>query len=477
MNDRPTLWTSDAADTAVGARSHMKWRATGVSIDSRAIAPGDLFIALKGPNHDGHDYVGRAIGEGAAAALVDADWARDQSHSLPLLPVPDTMAALEALARHKRATTDAKIVGVTGSVGKTGTKEALGGALSRFGETHRTMGNLNNHIGLPLTLARLPETARFAVLEMGMNHSGEIDVLSRLGRPDVSIITTVEAVHLEFFDGIEGIADAKAEIFTGMTAHGTAILNRDNPFFEHLRAKAEAASVGRVLSFGEAEDANIRLINCDLHTSCGAATVAMDGRTLDYCVGAPGKHWVLNTLAVLAAVRALGLDPVDAAASFADLRPARGRGAYRPVALSDGGSFGLIDESYNASPASVRAAMEVLGRASPKDGGRRIAVLGDMLELGIDARALHADLAADLQRAGIDLLFCCGPNMRALHDAIPTAMRGAHADTSLGLVETVADAVRAGDVVTVKGSLGTNMAPIVRALDTMATSAPRAATA
>jgi UDP-N-acetylmuramoyl-tripeptide--D-alanyl-D-alanine ligase len=474
MTDRPPLWTSEAADKAVGARSHMKWTAGGVSIDSRAIAPGDLFVALTGPNHDGHDYVAQALGEGAAAALVDADWARDQSQSLPLLPVPDTMAALEALARHKRETTEARVVGITGSVGKTGTKEALAGALSRFGETHKTMGNLNNHIGLPLTLARLPDSARFAVLEMGMNHSGEIDILSRLGRPDIAIITTVEAVHLEFFDGIEGIADAKSEIFVGMTPHGTAVLNRDNRFFDHCRAKAEAAGVTRVLSFGESEDADIRLIDCDLHASCGNATVAMDGRTIDYCVGAPGKHWILNTLAVLAAVRALGLDPVEACASFADLRAPRGRGAYRSVALNSG-SFGLIDESYNASPASVRAAIEVLGRATPKDGGRRIIVLGDMLELGNDAPALHAGLAPDLEAAGIDLLFCCGPNMRGLFDAVPKPMRGAHADLSTDLADAVATAVRPGDVVTVKGSLGTNMAPIVRALDGLATATPKAA--
>ncbi|MDW3204068.1 MAG: UDP-N-acetylmuramoylalanyl-D-glutamyl-2,6-diaminopimelate--D-alanyl-D-alanine ligase [Alphaproteobacteria bacterium] len=468
MNNRPILWTSDSVSAATGSRSAVKWQATGVTIDSRAVAPGDLFVALKGPNHDGHNYVPQALGEGAAAALVSADWAEDKSQNLPLIPVTDTMQALVDMARAKRASTGAKVVGITGSVGKTGTKESLSAALAKLGETHKTMGNLNNHIGLPLTLARLPDTARFAVLEMGMNHTGEIDVLSRLGRPHVAIITTVEAVHLEFFNSIEGIADAKAEIFDGMEPNGTAVLFRDSPLYDRLAAKAEAADVHRILSFGSHEGADIRLIDSSLHAACSAATVRIGNDTFDYCIGAPGLHWVMNSLAVLAAVKALGEDPVAAAATFTDVRAPRGRGAYRSIALPDGGSFGLIDESYNASPASVRAAIAVLGRTHPKEDGRRIAVLGDMLELGESAPDLHANLVRDLIAAEIDTVYCCGPLMSALWEQLPQTMRGQYAESSDGLVAPVCDDIRNGDIVTIKGSLGTKMAPIVKALDGLA---------
>ncbi|WP_421875321.1 UDP-N-acetylmuramoylalanyl-D-glutamyl-2,6-diaminopimelate--D-alanyl-D-alanine ligase [Pacificispira sp.] len=468
MTNRPVLWTSDSAGAATKSRNSVKWAATGVTIDSRAVAPGDLFVALKGPNHDGHNYVPQALGEGAAAALVNADWADDKSQNLPLMPVADTMNALVDLARAKRAATGAKVIGVTGSVGKTGTKESLSAALSKLGETHKTMGNLNNHIGLPLTLARLPDTAKFAVLEMGMNHTGEIDVLSRLGRPHVAIITTVEAVHLEFFNSIEGIADAKAEIFDGMEPNGTAILFRDSPLFGRLSAKAEAADVRRILSFGTDADADVRLVDSSLHASCSAATVRIGNDTFDYCIGAPGIHWVMNSLAVLAAIKALGEDPVAAAATFTDVRAPRGRGAYRNVALPDGGSFGLIDESYNASPASVRAAIAVLGRTHPKQGGRKIAVLGDMLELGEAGPGLHASLAKDLITAEIDAVYCCGPLMKSLWDQLPQTMRGGYAENSDGLVAPVRDVAANGDIITVKGSLGSKMAPIVKALDGLA---------
>lgn len=468
MSERPVLWTSEAAERAVGSRSRQRWNATGVSIDSRAVAPGDLFIALPGPVHDGHDYVAQALGEGAAAAIVSEEWARGHPDNLPLLPVRDTFTALDELARARRAETQARVVGITGSVGKTSTKEALGNALSKVGETHKTVGNLNNHIGLPLTLSRLPASAEYAVLEMGMNHAGEIDILSKLGRPHVAMITTVEAVHLEFFNSVEGIADAKAEIFAGIEPNGTGILFRDNPHYERLRRHADAAGVGRILTFGEHEDADIRLLDCSLHTSCSAASVQIGSQTFDYCIGAPGRHWVMNSLAVLSAVRALGLDPVAASATFAEARAPRGRGAYREIALPDGQTAGMIDESYNASPASVRAAIAVLSRAGKKSGGRRIAVLGDMLELGATAEDMHAGLARDLVAGGIDRVYCCGPLMRALWEALPESMRAQHAERSSDLIAPLCADVRAGDIITVKGSLGSNMAPIVRALDSLA---------
>lgn len=475
MNDRPILWTHEAVAEAVGYRSQTKWRASGVCIDSRTVAHGDLFVALKGPNHDGHNYVPHALGEGAVAAIVDREWADDKSQDLPLIPVDDTMTALVELAKSKRAHTRASVIGITGSVGKTGTKETLSLALSKIGETHKTIGNLNNHIGLPLTLARLPDTAEFAVLEMGMNHSGEIDVLSRLGRPNVAIITTVEAVHLEYFNSMEGIADAKAEIFTGMEPNGTAVLFRDTPYYDRLRQQAEAADVHRIIGFGRDEGADIRLLDCALHAASSDVTVQIGTETLAYSIGAPGQHWVMNSLAVLGAIKALGEDPVTAAACFTEIRAPRGRGAYRTVALAQGGGIGLIDESYNASPASVRAAIAVLGRATPKHDGRRIAVLGDMLELGESGPELHADLAEDLVNARIDTVFCCGPIMQALWEKLPEAMRGAYAPQSKGLIDPVCDALIDGDIVTIKGSLGTNMAPIVRALDNLASGAPRQA--
>jgi len=372
------------------------------------------------------------------------------------------------LAAYKRSKTDAKIIGVTGSVGKTGTKESLSRALDQIGETHRTIGNLNNHIGLPLTLARLPETARFAVLEMGMNHAGEIEELSNLARPDVAIITTVEPVHLEFFNSVEGIADAKAEIFSGMGAHGVAILNRDNPHFERLNRHADAASIARVLSFGKSEEADIQLTDHSLHEACSSAKVTICGQEIDYCIGAPGFHWVMNSVGVLGIIKALGEDPVAASTTFADVRAAKGRGAFRKIERDDGTAFSLIDESYNASPASVRAAIAVLGRSKPKDGATRIAVLGDMLELGEASEALHESLAKDLMAAEIDRVFCCGPLMKALWEKLPPVMRGVYGSSSGDIADEVQAAVSSGDIVMVKGSLGSKMSVIIDALENTA---------
>lgn len=471
MTQSPTLWTSTEADRATGSHSTRDWTANGVTIDSRSIAEGDLFIALKGPNHDGHDYVAKAFAEGASAAMVEKSWADQHADSLPLLPVSDTMAALTQLAQHKRAITKAKVIGITGSVGKTGTKETLSAALSRVGETHKTIGNLNNHIGLPLTLARLPASAEFAVLEMGMNHHGEIDLLSRLGRPDVAIITTVEAVHLEFFSGIEAIADAKAEIFHGMDHNGTAVLFRDMPMYYHLIAKAHQAGITNIISFGRDPSATVRLVDCDLNADGSRATIRIGDTSITTTIGAPGLHWVMNSLAVLAAVQALGADPVAAAETLKDIRAPRGRGARRLVSHPKGGHFTLIDESYNASPASMRAAIAVLGASQPDANGRRIAVLGDMRELGDTGPDLHAGLAQDLCAAKIDRVYCCGPLMKFLWDALPTAMRGHYAEASTGLIKPLGDAVQPGDVVTIKGSLGTKMAPIVDGLDQLNASA------
>jgi len=468
------LWTSAEAAAATGGRADRAWRASGVSIDSRTAQPGDLFVAIKGGNFDGHDFVADAFKRGAAAAMVSRA-PTDAPEGKPLLTVKNTLTALQGLARAARARTNARVIAVTGSVGKTGTKEAIALALSTQGITHASSGNLNNEIGAPLSLARMPRNAAYAVFELGMNRAGEISRLSQLVKPDVAVITTVEPVHIEFFASVEAIADAKAEIFDGMTGPTVAILNTDNPMFERLSAAAQKRRIGRVLGFGSAEGAYARLIDCSLHPTCSAVSAEINGERLDYCLSLPGRHWVLNSLAAMAAVRAAGADLAPAAASMSRLKPLKGRGLRHRVQLPGSGAFELIDDSYNASPASVRAALAVLGAMKPGAGGRRIAVLGDMLELGADAGAMHAALAADIKAATVDLLFACGPEMRKLYDALPVKLRGAHAANSAELLPRVVGAVRAGDVVLVKGSLGSKMAPIVAALSAVADAPPRAA--
>jgi UDP-N-acetylmuramoyl-tripeptide--D-alanyl-D-alanine ligase len=456
------LWTSAEADAATGARSTRAWAATGVSIDSRTIAPGELFVALAGENHDGHDHLAAAFAAGAAAALV-ARVPAGLRPDAPLLLVDDTLAGLRRLGLAARARAGAtRIAAITGSVGKTGTKEALARVLGAQARTHAAAASFNNHIGVPLTLARLPRDAAYAAFEIGMNHEGEIDVLVRMVRPHVALVTTVEAAHAGYFlDGVEGVARAKSEIF--VAGGETAVLNRDNRFFGFLSERARAAGFARVLGFGADRDAEFRVVDAANEADGSSVTARADGRTLRYRVGAPGRHWVMNSLAVLAAAHALGADLDAAAAALADFAPPKGRGR-RHVVAREGGHFVLIDDSYNASPPSMRACFEVLAAIAPGPGGRRVAVLGDMLELGPDAPTLHAGLAPDLVGRGIDLVLTCGPNMARLHEALPAAMRGGHAADSARLLPLVRALVRPGDVVAVKGSLGSRMGPIVEAL-------------
>ncbi len=456
------LWTHTEAAAATQGRATAPWTATGVSIDSRSVAPGDLFIAIRGDNTDGHRFVANALDSGAAAAMVAEDW-KDAPAKAPLLVVRDTDAAMADLARAARARTTARIVGVTGSVGKTSTKEMLALVFGRLGKTVATQGNLNNHWGLPLSLARLPRDADFGIFELGMNHPGEIEPLSRILRPEVAIITTVEAVHLEYFDGEEGIADAKAEIFAGMTDDGAAVLNRDNPHFERLRNHARAAGLQRICAFGTAREAHVRLVSIASDDTGSDIAAAVDEQVVLYRIGAPGKHLTMNSLAVLAAVHMLGADISRAMSALADFRAMKGRGERHTVHLDDG-SFTLIDESYNASPASIRAALEVLGAAERGHGGRTIAVLGDMLEIGATAPDVHAALAADVARNGVEIVVTAGPNMEYLAKALPKNITAFHGADSAAIRDTVLDLVRAGDVVMVKGSLGSRMIPIAEAL-------------
>jgi UDP-N-acetylmuramoyl-tripeptide--D-alanyl-D-alanine ligase len=467
MNERP-LWMVEAMAAAIHAERSGTLPASlsGISIDTRTIAPGEAFFAIKGENRDGHDFVDAAHQRGAGLAVVGAHQTSRYSADAPLLIVPDVLEGLRDLARAARARSHAKVVAVTGSVGKTSTKEALRLALSEQGQTHASAASYNNHWGVPLSLARCPQSARFAVFELGMNHAGEIEPLSRLVRPQVAIITAVEPVHLEFFPSLEAIADAKSEIFAGLEPEGAAVLNRDNPQFARLKHNAERAAIERIISFGEHAEADARLIACALHADDSDVEAQILGTAVRYRLGAPGRHLALNSLAVLAAIALIGADVTRAAGALAQLRPTRGRGARLPLNIADG-TILLIDESYNANPASMRAALALLGQAELNRvaGARRIAVLGDMLELGLSGREHHRRLADAVVANSIDLVFCCGPLMKALWEALPSDRRGRYAESSAELEPHVLATVRSGDILMVKGSLGSRMAVIVKALE------------
>jgi UDP-N-acetylmuramoyl-tripeptide--D-alanyl-D-alanine ligase len=460
----PVLWTVSEVLAATGGHTTgaADWRAYGVAIDSRTTQSGDLFVAIAGPNHDGHQFVADAIEAGASAAIV-ADHFEGPRAGMPLVRVSDPLEALRYLAAAARERMQGTVIAVTGSVGKTGTKEALRSALDRFKPTHASAGSLNNHWGVPLSLARLPRDASFAVFEIGMNHAGEIGPLSRLVRAHAAIVTTVDPVHLEFFDSLADIADAKAEIFEGLEAGGMAILNRDNTHYEQLAAAADQAGVTRIIGFGESDAADARLIKASHNDHCTCISADICGQAMTYKVGAPGRHWVLNSLAVLATVNAVDGDLGLAGLALADLSPLEGRGQRTSVTTRDG-TILVIDESYNANPASMRAAIELLGATLVARTGRRIAVLGDMLEMGAESLAFHKELAPIIYAASVDLVFCCGTNMKGLADALSPAALGGWADDSDALVNAVVAETRPDDVFMVKGSLGSRMAPIVQAL-------------
>ena len=458
------LWTRDEVIAATGGKAFgPDWSATGVSIDSRTAAPADIFVAITGDRFDGHGFVAQALAGGVAAAIVNHRPA-GVPDAMPLVIVPDTLAALRALAERARARTHAKLVGVTGSVGKTGTKEMLGAALAAFGATHVNAGNLNNHFGAPLSLARMPATTEFAVQELGMNHAGEISPLSVLARPDVAIITNVEPVHIEFFESEDGIAEAKCEILDGLTPDGAIVLNADNRWYDYCRAAARKHGTSRIVSFGRAEQADARLISVEVTPEGSRVKASIGGTALTYRLDAVGEHWAINSLGVLACIDAFGLDVHRAAKEISRVTAGRGRGAQVRIALAEGGSFLLIDESYNASPPAMRAAFQVMAMSAPEPGARRIAVLGDMRELGNTSAELHAGLAGDLMATRADAVFTVGPFMRELRAELPEHMLQAHGEISQDIAGPVAASVNHGDVVLVKGSLGTNMAPIVTAL-------------
>lgn len=459
------LWTSAAMMEAMcaGTRGALPDDVTGISIDSRTLSPGEAYFAIKGDVHDGHDFVEVALKNGASLAVVAKTHADKFPADARLLIVDDVLAGLVDLAKASRARLGAKVIAVTGSVGKTSTKEALRTVLSPQGETHASVASFNNHWGVPLTLARCPASVKFAVFEIGMNHAGEITPLVKMVRPHVAIITTVEPVHLEFFSGIEAIADAKAEIFSGIEQGGAAVLNRDNSQFARLSKSAKSAKIKRIVSFGSDKKADARLIDVSLHPACSTVRATILGQDITYKIAMPGRHMVMNSLAVLAAASLAGADLALSALALAQLKPASGRGVREVLTLSEGTAT-LIDESYNANPASMTAAITVLGQAEVGPRGRRIAVLGDMLELGATGPDLHRGLAEAIKMNGIDSVFCCGPLMRNLWEALPSTKKGGYADSSAELERQVISAVGTGDALMVKGSLGSRMKLIVTAL-------------
>jgi UDP-N-acetylmuramoyl-tripeptide--D-alanyl-D-alanine ligase len=458
------LWSEADLTRALGATSSTPLSAAvaGVSIDSRTLEPGDLFFAIKGDAHDGHDHVARAFEAGAAAAIVSRERAPQLAAFGPVFAVEDTLHAIERLGVAARARSKAKIVGVTGSVGKTTVKEMLRAMLSACGETHASAASYNNHWGVPLTLARMPVDARFAVIEMGMNHPGEIAPLARMARPHAALVTTIAPVHIEYLGSIEAIADAKAEILLGLEPGGVAVLNRDAPQFERL-AKAAATRGARILSFGRGAECDAGLLEVEAIDGGSRVNARVSGCELAFELGAPGVHMAENALGALLAAGALGADLDACAAALRGFSPQKGRGERFLLPTPDGPAT-IIDESYNANPASMRAALALLAAAKPGPKGRRIAVIGDMLELGPKAVAMHAELAADLSANKVDLLFGAGPLTRALYEAAPASMRAAWTERSSDLTDEVARTLRGGDIAMVKGSNGSRMGPLVAAL-------------
>ncbi len=458
------LWTFGEVREALGGRliGEPPEGFSGVSFDSREIAGGELFFAIRGVRTDGHAYAARALKAGAALAVV-ARPDEDMRRAGPLLVVPDTLAALQALGRAARARTAGRVVGVTGSVGKTTTKDMMALAFSAVGRTHAARASFNNQWGVPLTLARLPRDAQYAVIEMGMNAPGEIAALAEMARPHVAVVTQIAESHIGAFGDLAGIARAKAEIFSGLAPGGVAVLNRDMPHFGILADAAAAAGAGEIITFGSHEAADVRLARAVSGETGVCVDATARGRALAWRVGMPGRHAAENSLAVIGAALALGLDLTAVIHALAAMRPPKGRGGRFRLA-GPGGEILLIDESYNANPASVRAALASLAETAPGEGGRRIAVLGDMLELGAAGPALHAALAKDVEEAGVDALYVCGPLMKHLWEAAPARLRAARTETSGELPAILKRDLRGGDVVMIKGSLGSRMGPVVEAL-------------
>jgi UDP-N-acetylmuramoyl-tripeptide--D-alanyl-D-alanine ligase len=455
------LWTSDEVAHALKpAAMSGAFEASGVTFDSRAVGKGDLFFALSGETTDGHGFVADALAHGAAAAVVARDVPGAKGN---LVRVADTMVALQDLGRAGRRRSRARIASVTGSVGKTSTKDALRALLSAQAPTSASTASFNNHVGVPISLARLPREATYGVFEIGMNHPGEIEPLARLVEAHVGVVTNVEPAHIGFMGSEEAIADEKAALLAGMQPDAVAVLNRDNRHYERLAATARRFGVKRIVGFGKSEAADARLLACNLHDSGSDVVALIHDRRIEYRLGAAGEHWVLNSLAALAVVEALGADLSKAAATLAEVKASPGRGARRRLAFGSG-TIELLDESYNANPASMRAMLAVLARTEPAPGGRRVLAMGDMRELGEQADSYHAGLADAVAQSGAAEVFLCGPHMQALWQRLAAGQRGVYRPDSAALAPDVAGALRAGDVIAIKGSLGSKMKNVVDAV-------------
>jgi UDP-N-acetylmuramoyl-tripeptide--D-alanyl-D-alanine ligase len=445
-----SLWTSAEAVTATLGKDSGDFTVSGLSIDTRTLKPGDLFVALQGDNRDGHDFVKAAFEAKAGAALVTRT---PDGVTGALLTVGHTQRGLEDLARAARSRSNAKIVAVTGSAGKTTTKEILAIACNALGRTHASAASYNNHWGVPLSLASLPRDVEYGIFEVGMNHFGELRNLVSFVRPHVALVTTIAPAHLEFFGNCESIADAKSEIFEGLEPGGAALIPADSAYADRLTARAKQAKVARIVSFGEKGEAKLISFTADGTGMRVKADIL--GTAVDAYVGAPGAHIAQNVVGALAAIALLDGDVLNAAAALKNFTALKGRGAR-----FEANGISVIDESYNANPASMAAAMALLGASS----GRKIAVLGDMLEMGEGAAAHHAGLAAPLAANKVDLVFACGAQMKSLWDALPNAQRGAYAENSKLLAPHVMAAAKPGDTVLVKGSNGAKMSVIIEAL-------------
>lgn len=460
------LWTSQEMATVMDGRpiGQMPEGVTGLSIDSRGITEGEAFFAIKGDRVDGHDYASMAIANGASLIVVsEAKLPAMGRLTIPMIVVEDVLAALVKLGIAARDRSRARIVAVTGSVGKTTTKEMLRHALAPSGKVHAAVASFNNHWGVPLTLARMPSDTDFGVFEIGMNHADEIRPLVKMVRPHVAIITTIAAAHLGHFNSLEEIAAAKAEILEGIEPGGAAILNHDNAQFAMLEQKAHELGISHVMTFGQHAKADYRLADFEGNAESSVIWAVLNGETKEFVIGAPGRHIAENSMAVLGAALLLGADMGSVGQALAELKAVKGRGQRHRLGIGEG-HLTLIDESYNANPASVRAAISLLAATAPELTGRRIAVLGDMLEMGEFSAQVHEELGGPLLASGIEHVWLAGKEMAALRDALPDSVDVQYFETTDALTEYVVRSVIPGDVLMVKSSLGLGFGKIVAAL-------------
>lgn len=461
-----TLWTFEALVQATGGRplGQASGPITGISIDTRTLNPGDAFFAIEGERFDGHSFATAAMAAGASVLIVaEAKLPALGRLAVPMVVVPDVLGALEDLGRAARLRSRAKIVAVTGSVGKTSTKNMMRQAFSACGSVHAADRSFNNHWGVPLTLARMPADCDYAIFEIGMNHPDEIRPLVKMVRPHIAVVTLVAAAHLGFFKSVEEIAHAKGEIFEGLVKGGAALINRDDAHWATLARLAEEAGVKTIAGFGAHEKADIRLTHVECGPQSSTFAIEIDGEATEVRLGAPGRHMVQNALATLGAVHLAQADMQKAAMALGSFDAEAGRGARHRLML-DGGAFTLIDESFNANPASMAAAFDLLKRAEPEAGGRRIAVLGDMAELGEHAEKLHAGLAGMVTDAGTELVFLAGREMKALAAALPEGLPVEHREATDDLRALVLAAVKPGDAVMIKSSKSIGFNKLVDAI-------------